>query len=64
MAVQVNDSLRPLLQKLSEMHEWDERFMQEDQLWNPLISEMQTRWTFPAAVLYALTVITTTGNPV
>lgn len=53
--------LTPLLENLSKVHEYDERFTEEKQLWRP--NEINgSRWTFEAATLYALTVITTTGQ--
>uniref|UniRef100_A0A0K0D3E1 Ion_trans_2 domain-containing protein n=1 Tax=Angiostrongylus cantonensis TaxID=6313 RepID=A0A0K0D3E1_ANGCA len=53
--------LRPLLRILSKTHEYDDRFTENGQLWNDAEDDMTTRWSFAAAVLYALTVITSTG---
>ncbi|KAL6724239.1 hypothetical protein Aduo_019144 [Ancylostoma duodenale] len=58
---QVDLRLRPLLRKLSRTHEYDDRFTDNGQLWNDIEDNMTTRWSFAAAVLYALTVITSTG---
>ncbi|CAI5453999.1 unnamed protein product [Caenorhabditis angaria] len=51
----------PLLEELSRAHEYDDRFAIKKQLWTGKEEGMETRWTFAAAVLYALTVITSTG---
>ncbi|RCN45126.1 hypothetical protein ANCCAN_08880 [Ancylostoma caninum] len=61
MLLQVDLRLRPLLHKLSSTHEYDDRFTDNGQLWNDIEDNMTTRWSFAAAVLYALTVITSTG---
>lgn len=53
--------MRPLLSVLSRTHEYDERFTREAQMWTDSVEEMTTKWTFAAAALYALTVITSTG---
>uniref|UniRef100_A0A914CDJ7 Potassium channel domain-containing protein n=1 Tax=Acrobeloides nanus TaxID=290746 RepID=A0A914CDJ7_9BILA len=53
--------MRPLLSELSRTHEFDERFTKDSQLWTDSEVEMSTRWSFAASVLYALTVITSTG---
>ncbi|CAJ0946911.1 unnamed protein product, partial [Mesorhabditis belari] len=53
--------LRPLLYELSSTHEYDDRFTKEGQLWTNYAENLETRWSFDAAVLYALTVITSTG---
>uniref|UniRef100_A0A914UY41 Potassium channel domain-containing protein n=1 Tax=Plectus sambesii TaxID=2011161 RepID=A0A914UY41_9BILA len=58
---QVERRLHPLLNILSRTHEYDERFTEEDQMWTDDESELSAKWTWSAAVLYALTVITTTG---
>lgn len=58
---QVDSRLRPLLRILSRTHEYDDRFTESGQLWNDTEGDMTTRWSFAAAVLYALTVITSTG---
>ncbi len=57
----MENRLQPLLGVLSRMHEYDERFTQADQLWTDDETTLTTRWTYSASVLYALTVITTTG---
>ncbi|KAK6760927.1 hypothetical protein RB195_022119 [Necator americanus] len=57
---QVDLRLRPLLRILSRTHEYDDRFTENGQLWNDVEDNMTTRWSFAAAVLYALTVITST----
>jgi hypothetical protein len=54
--------MRPLLLELSRKHEFDERFTPHDQLWTDQDAELTTKWSFSAAVLYALTVITSTGS--
>ncbi|KHN76004.1 Uncoordinated protein 58 [Toxocara canis] len=53
--------MRPLLSVLSRAHEYDDRFTLAGQLWTDSEEQMVTRWSFAAAVLYALTVITSTG---
>uniref|UniRef100_A0A0M3IKW1 Ion_trans_2 domain-containing protein n=1 Tax=Ascaris lumbricoides TaxID=6252 RepID=A0A0M3IKW1_ASCLU len=53
--------MRPLLSLLSRAHEYDDRFTLTGQLWTDSEEHMVTRWSFAAAVLYALTVITSTG---
>jgi hypothetical protein len=61
--LQMNATLLPLLENLSWAHEYDDKFVKADQMWTLTIAEqIQDRWTFPAAVCYALTVITTTGE--
>ncbi|KAK0404622.1 hypothetical protein QR680_017544 [Steinernema hermaphroditum] len=57
----IEGRIRPLLSVLSRTHEYDERFTREGQLWSDSEDEMTTKWSFAAAVLYALTVITSTG---
>uniref|UniRef100_A0A1I7ZIH2 Potassium channel subfamily K member 18 n=1 Tax=Steinernema glaseri TaxID=37863 RepID=A0A1I7ZIH2_9BILA len=57
----IEGRIRPLLSVLSRTHEYDERFTRAGQLWSDSEEEMTTRWSFAAAVLYALTVITSTG---
>ncbi|KAK6033723.1 hypothetical protein OSTOST_00024, partial [Ostertagia ostertagi] len=59
---QVDSRLRPLLRILSRTHEYDDKFTESGQLWIDTEAEMTTRWSFAAAVLYALTVITSTGG--
>lgn len=54
--------MRPLLSILSSTHEYDDRFTLNDQLWTDSEEELVTRWSFAASVLYALTVITSTGS--
>lgn len=58
---QVERNLRPILVNLSWAHEIDDRFATDEQLWTSEEKEMVPRWSFAAAVLYALTVITSTG---
>ena len=58
---QARTFLLPILEDLSWAHEYDDRFEMNDQLWSLTKENLQVRWTFPAAVCYALTVITTTG---
>lgn len=58
----IEKRIKPLLQRLSMVHEYDERFTLEDQLWNDNKEKLRSRWTFQAAVLYSLTVVTTTGE--
>ncbi|GMR32498.1 hypothetical protein PMAYCL1PPCAC_02693, partial [Pristionchus mayeri] len=58
---EVERRIRPLLSILSQTHEYDDRFADDAQLWTDSKQELTTRWTFPASVLYALTVITSTG---
>ncbi|CCD67335.1 Potassium channel domain-containing protein [Caenorhabditis elegans] len=53
--------MRPLLESLSRAHEYDDKFTDTNQLWTGEQDGMTTRWTFAAATLYALTVITSTG---
>ncbi|KAH7728145.1 Twik (KCNK-like) family of potassium channelsalpha subunit 17 [Aphelenchoides avenae] len=53
--------MRPLLSVLSRTHEYDERFTRDAQMWTDSEDELSTKWTFAAASLYALTVITSTG---
>ncbi|XGW34095.1 hypothetical protein V3C99_018125 [Haemonchus contortus] len=53
--------LRPLLRILSRTHEYDDKFTESGQLWIDNEGDLTTRWSFAAAVLYALTVITSTG---
>ncbi|CAD6189168.1 unnamed protein product [Caenorhabditis auriculariae] len=57
----VENRIRPLLRLLSQAHEYDDRFTDQNQLWTGEEHGMTTRWTFAAASLYALTVITSTG---
>uniref|UniRef100_A0A0N5ATF5 MSC domain-containing protein n=1 Tax=Syphacia muris TaxID=451379 RepID=A0A0N5ATF5_9BILA len=57
----VERNLRPILVNLSWAHEIDDRFATDEQLWTSEEKEMVPRWSFAAAVLYALTVITSTG---
>uniref|UniRef100_A0A0K0EV09 Potassium channel subfamily K member 18 (inferred by orthology to a human protein) n=1 Tax=Strongyloides venezuelensis TaxID=75913 RepID=A0A0K0EV09_STRVS len=57
----VDSRLRPLLSQLSRTHEFDDRFTDDGQLWSDSEEDMTTRWSFAAATLYALTVITSTG---
>lgn len=54
--------MKPLLSILSRTHEYDDRFTREAQMWSDSEEEMTTKWTFAAASLYALTVITSTGK--
>jgi hypothetical protein len=49
------------LRVLSRTHEFDDRFTPEAQMWTDSEAELHTKWTFAAASLYALTVITSTG---
>ncbi|GMT33031.1 hypothetical protein PFISCL1PPCAC_24328 [Pristionchus fissidentatus] len=58
---EVERRIRPLLSILSQTHEYDDRFADDAQLWTDGKEDLTTRWTFPASVLYALTVITSTG---
>lgn len=60
--MQTADSLTTYLRNLSYVHEYDARFTDARQLWQPIDVNITSRWTFQAAVLYALTVITTTGS--
>ncbi|ULT83186.1 hypothetical protein L3Y34_012435 [Caenorhabditis briggsae] len=60
-AATVESRMRPLLASLSKAHEYDDRFTDTNQLWTGEQDGMTTRWTFAAATLYALTVITSTG---
>lgn len=53
--------MRPLLSILSRAHEHDDRFTLKDQFWTDAEDQLVTKWSFAAAVLYALTVITSTG---
>ncbi|VDM36421.1 unnamed protein product [Toxocara canis] len=59
--LQIERRMRPLLSVLSRAHEYDDRFTLAGQLWTDSEEQMVTRWSFAAAVLYALTVITSTG---
>nr|pir hypothetical protein C44E12.3 - Caenorhabditis elegans [Caenorhabditis elegans] len=54
--------MRPLLESLSRAHEYDDKFTDTNQLWTGEQDGMTTRWTFAAATLYALTVITSTAR--
>jgi hypothetical protein len=58
----IKNRIKPFLQQLSMVHEYDDRFTLEDQLWNDDKEKLRSRWTFQAAVLYSLTVVTTTGE--
>uniref|UniRef100_A0A914QKZ8 Potassium channel domain-containing protein n=1 Tax=Panagrolaimus davidi TaxID=227884 RepID=A0A914QKZ8_9BILA len=53
--------LKPLLSVLSRTHEYDDRFTRNLQMWTDNEAGLTTKWTFASAVLYALTVITSTG---
>ncbi|VDD86663.1 unnamed protein product [Enterobius vermicularis] len=57
----VERSLWPILVNLSWAHETDDRFAANEQSWIVQEEQMVPRWSFAAAVLYALTVITSTG---
>lgn len=57
----VERRMRPLLSVLSRTHEYDERFTPEAQMWTDSEKSLNTKWTFAASSLYALTVITSTG---
>uniref|UniRef100_A0A914H2J9 Potassium channel domain-containing protein n=1 Tax=Globodera rostochiensis TaxID=31243 RepID=A0A914H2J9_GLORO len=57
----VERRMRPLLSVLSRTHEYDERFTSEAQMWSDSEDSLETKWTFAASSLYALTVITSTG---
>ncbi|CAD5235754.1 unnamed protein product [Bursaphelenchus xylophilus] len=57
----VERRLRPLLSVLSRTHEYDDKFTWEEQMWTDNEDRLSTKWTFAAATLYALTVITSTG---
>uniref|UniRef100_A0A915EFX2 HAT C-terminal dimerisation domain-containing protein n=1 Tax=Ditylenchus dipsaci TaxID=166011 RepID=A0A915EFX2_9BILA len=46
---------------LGPIGEYDERFTRDAQMWSDSEDELTTKWTFAAASLYALTVITSTG---
>lgn len=54
--------LKPLLQELSFAHEYDDRFSLDRQKWTSDSKMLTPLWTFYASVLYALTVLTATGN--
>lgn len=58
----LTNRLKPLLVRLSQTHEYDDRFTDEDQIWTEDPDKLRARWTYPAALLYSLTVITTTGK--
>lgn len=58
----VASKLKPLLNELSKTHEYDDRFTDDDQLWTDDPDKLRSRWTYSAALLYSLTVITTTGK--
>lgn len=58
----ITEKLKPLLNELSKTHEYDDRFTEDDQLWTDDPLKLRARWTYPAALLYSLTVITTTGT--
>ncbi len=58
---QIRSKLRPFLMNLSEAHEYDNRFTDEDQSWISDPDNITSHWTLQASVLYAMTVITTTG---
>uniref|UniRef100_A0A915KBI1 VASt domain-containing protein n=1 Tax=Romanomermis culicivorax TaxID=13658 RepID=A0A915KBI1_ROMCU len=55
------ENLELLLIDLSKVHEFDDRFADEDQLWTNDETQIRSRWTFQAALLYVLTVLCTTG---
>uniref|UniRef100_A0AC34QEE7 Potassium channel domain-containing protein n=1 Tax=Panagrolaimus sp. JU765 TaxID=591449 RepID=A0AC34QEE7_9BILA len=57
----VERRMRPLLSVLSRTHEYDDRFTRDDQMWTDSEESLTTKWTFASAVLYGLTVITSTG---
>ena len=46
---------------LSRTHEYDDKFTREQQMWTDNQDDLYSKWTFSASVLYALTVITSTG---
>lgn len=50
------------LMALSSAHEYDVRQPVEEQEFTLDTKELRSRWTFQASVLYALTVLTTTGD--
>lgn len=56
--------MRPLLTILSRTHEYDDRLTRELQVWKETEEEMSSKWTFAASTLYALTVITSTGQSI
>ncbi|VDN59225.1 unnamed protein product [Dracunculus medinensis] len=60
-SVIIERHMRPLLSILSRAHEHDDRFTLKDQFWTDAEDQLVTKWSFAAAVLYALTVITSTG---
>uniref|UniRef100_A0A7E4W745 Ion channel n=1 Tax=Panagrellus redivivus TaxID=6233 RepID=A0A7E4W745_PANRE len=57
----VERRLRPLLSILSRTHEYDDRFTRDLQMWSDNEESLTTKWTFASALLYALTVVTSTG---
>ncbi|KAI6191513.1 Ion channel [Aphelenchoides bicaudatus] len=57
----VERRLRPLLSVLSKTHEYDDKFAKHQQMWTDSEEALHSKWTFAASVLYALTVITSTG---
>ncbi len=50
------------LMSLSELHEFDIRQPVEEQKFSLNPDDMKSRWTLEASILYALTILTTTGN--
>uniref|UniRef100_A0A915D7X3 Gustatory receptor n=1 Tax=Ditylenchus dipsaci TaxID=166011 RepID=A0A915D7X3_9BILA len=56
----IEQRMRPLLSMLSHTHEYDERLARQAQMWSESEQELTTKWTFAAASLYALTVISST----
>lgn len=54
--------MRPLLSILSRTQEYDDRLTMEAQMWSDNIEALPKKWTFAAATLYALTVITCCGK--
>lgn len=54
--------IRPILNRLSQAHEYDDRLPLETQMWSDKEESLRTKWTFASAALYALTVCTSTGE--
>ncbi|KAI1694914.1 ion channel domain-containing protein [Ditylenchus destructor] len=58
---EMEQRIRPFLNRLSQAHEYDDRLPMETQVWSDKEESLRTKWTFASAALYALTVCTSTG---
>ncbi|CAI4225437.1 unnamed protein product [Auanema sp. JU1783] len=58
---EISRRLIPLLNRLSNTHEYDDKFTEKLQMWKDDPKQLKTKWSFAASVLYALTVVTSTG---